>query len=83
MKALMLAFVIAAGCASAPADREAAEYERVDSKFRATERYQALRQACRASGGVIFLDRTWGRFPVSAREMATAKCSVGTAGGGL
>ena len=74
MKALITAFMIMAGCSMAPpADRESLEYDRIDARLKATERYNALRQACRASGGIIILEAA-SRFPHSPRELETARC---------
>ena len=75
MKALITAFMIMAGCSMAPpADRESLEYDRIDARLKATERYNALRQACRASGGIIILEGAFGRVQHSPSELKTARC---------
>jgi len=77
MKALVLAVVVT-GCAMAPpADRESVEYERNDARLKASERFEVLEQACRASGGTVYMDRSWGgRLSPTASDMRTARCAA-------
>lgn len=84
MKALITAFMIMAGCSMAPpADRESLEYDRIDSRLKATERYNALRHACRTSGGIIVLEAASGRVQHSPSELKTARCVKRLSGGAL
>jgi hypothetical protein len=78
MKAIVLAIVVTAGCASAlPVDRESAEYERNDARLRAIERFEVFEQACRASGGVVFVvDRSWSRSSPTLSDMSAANCAA-------
>jgi hypothetical protein len=77
VKGLVLAIVVT-GCAMAPpVDREAARYEREDARLRAIERFEVLKQACRASGGTVYMDRSWGaRFRPTLSDLRTARCAV-------
>jgi len=77
VKALVLAIVVNAGCAMAPpADREAVEYERTDARLRAIDQFEVLKKACRASGGIIFMERGWGRYSPTPSDMRTARCAT-------
>lgn len=76
MQATVLAIVGTAGCAMAPpADYESRQYKRIEARLTAIERFEALQQACRAAGGAVYMDRSWGRFPPTPSDMRTARCS--------
>jgi hypothetical protein len=74
VKALVLAIVLNAGCAVAPVD-EAVEYERADARLKAIEQFQLLRKACRASGGVIYIEESWGRLKPTPIDLRTVRCA--------
>jgi hypothetical protein len=78
VKAIVLAIVVTAGCATVPpADRESAEYERNDARLRAVERFEAFEQACRASGGTVYVvDRSWGMSSPTLSDMRAASCAA-------
>lgn len=74
LKGLVLAIVVNAGCAMAPVD-EAVEYERADALLEAMEQFESLKRACRASGGVMHIEESWGRFTPTLIGLRTAKCA--------
>jgi hypothetical protein len=81
MKAIVLAIIFTAGCATTPpADRESVEYERADAQLTVVERFEAFQEACQASGGTVYVDRGWGgnlRTPRDAvSDGRTAKCAT-------
>jgi hypothetical protein len=73
VRTLVLAIVINAGCAVAPVD-EAAKYERADARLKATEQFELARQACRASGGVVYVDESWGRLKPTLIDLRMMRC---------
>lgn len=75
LEALAFALWFTAGCAMAPVD-EAEKYEREDARIRATEQFEAMQRACRASGGVVIFEGGWGRatHPTPA-DLRMATCA--------
>lgn len=73
VKSLVLAVVVTAGCAVAPVD-EKVEYERADARLRAIEQYELLKQACRASGGVIYVEESWGSLRSTPIDLRMVRC---------
>lgn len=75
--ALILAIALNAGCAGTPVD-DVTEYRRADARIRATEEFESLKQACRAAGGVIFVNDGGGRLrEPSLQDLRMAKCVWG------
>lgn len=75
LEALVLALCVTAGCAMAPVD-EAEEYKRADARIRALEQFQSMRQACRASGGVVITQGGWGRLTQpTSMDLRRATCT--------
>jgi hypothetical protein len=71
--ALVLAILVNAGCAVTPVN-EAMEYERADARLEAIEQFELLKQACRASGGVIYTDEGWGRLKPTLIDLRMVRC---------
>ncbi|HZD53759.1 MAG TPA: hypothetical protein VE175_11980 [Woeseiaceae bacterium] len=76
MKAIWLAFALVAGCAAAPHDGESVQYARDDARIRAVERFEALEERCRASGGTVYMDRSYARFPPTVSDLRSATCGA-------
>lgn len=75
MRELLLVLVMVSGCATVPpADRETMEYKRIDARLRQTERFNALKVACRAAGGIVVVEGGSSRLPRLPMEMNSARC---------
>lgn len=80
--ALFLA--LAGGCAAPQlADREAAEYRRVDARLRAIDEYESFRQDCRRKGGVVYMNGSWGRLSRQPPDVTEMRCSMSVRNLGL
>jgi hypothetical protein len=73
---MVVLLLITAGCALPPVDRESREYERIDAQNRAAERFESLKRACRAAGGVVIVNSERGRFQPRASDMKMARCGA-------
>lgn len=76
MKIIVIMVVLLTGCATSPAEREQTTYKRLDERARAVDRYEALVRTCRAAGGTVQMDRSWGRFSPTASELQQARCTM-------
>jgi hypothetical protein len=75
VRGLVLLFIVATGCTTVqPEQRESMEYERIDARLKATEKFKMLRSGCRAAGGIVVVEGNASRLPRSALEMKTARC---------
>jgi hypothetical protein len=74
LKGFILALLVTAGCATLD---EAEQYERADARIRALEQFEALRHACRASGGVVVHERGWGLVSQpTPMDLRRARCAM-------
>lgn len=72
----MLSLLLIGGCAlPLPADSKTAEYRRVDAQLRAIDDYEALKRACRARGGVVYVGGGPSRLRAKIPDLSTAQCS--------
>lgn len=79
--ASIITIFVLGGCAISPLpDPEAAEYRRADSHIRAIEHANALKRSCRAAGGTVLMERSWGRFPPTVNDLRSARCVAGLHG---
>jgi hypothetical protein len=82
VKALVITIAIingvGAGCATVPSEQRASiAYEREDTRLKALEDFELLKQSCRARGGTLYMDRNWGgRFAPRTSEIRSARCGV-------
>lgn len=80
-RAAVLSLALLAGCAMpGPAEREAAEYARVDSHLRATEELRSFSRRCRAAGGTVYVSGSWGRLRPSPADVRTPSCVAASSG---
>lgn len=74
--AMVLAIAMTAGCATTPVDRELVEYQRTDALFEAMDRFEVLKRRCRAAGGAIYVNGSWGKMAPTLSDIRSARCAA-------
>jgi predicted component of type VI protein secretion system len=75
VRGLVLLLLLVAGCTTVPPEqRESMQYERIDARLKATEKFNVLRAGCRAAGGIVVVEGNASRLPRAGVEMKTARC---------
>jgi hypothetical protein len=64
------------GCALSGVDPETAEYQRLDAELRALDDYSAMKQTCRARGGVLYVKGSSSRLRRRAPDLSTTQCTA-------